>query len=85
MSGSPYADRGLNRIPDTVSDEQAPVRGRPARYRILGCPYFEITEGDTVLVIGAGPTGLCTLLCVMLEEAEARHRLRKIRRKEPVS
>ena len=26
----------------------------------------EITEEDTVLIIGAGPTGICTLLCVML-------------------
>ena len=27
----------------------------------------EITEEDTVLIIGAGPTGICTLLCVMLK------------------
>ena len=26
----------------------------------------EIAEEDTVLIIGAGPTGICTLLCVML-------------------
>lgn len=26
----------------------------------------EITREDTVLIIGAGPTGICTLLCVML-------------------
>ena len=26
----------------------------------------ETTEDDTVLNIGAGPTGICTLLCVML-------------------
>lgn len=28
----------------------------------------EITEEDTVLIIGAGPTGICTLLCVMLKQ-----------------
>ena len=28
----------------------------------------EITEEDTVLIIGAGPTGICTLLCVMLKK-----------------
>ena len=28
----------------------------------------EITPEDTVLVIGAGPTGICTLLCVMLKK-----------------
>ena len=27
----------------------------------------EITEEDTVLIIGAGPTGICTLLCVVLK------------------
>ena len=28
----------------------------------------EITEEDTVLIIGAGPTGICTLLSVMLKK-----------------
>ena len=28
----------------------------------------EITEDDTVLIIGAGPTGICTLLCVLLKK-----------------
>ena len=28
----------------------------------------QITEEDTVLIIGAGPTGICTLLCVMLKK-----------------
>lgn len=27
-----------------------------------------VTEDDTVLIIGAGPTGICTLLCVMLKQ-----------------
>ena len=29
--------------------------------------FPEIKEEDTVLIIGAGPTGICTLLCVMLK------------------
>jgi alcohol dehydrogenase len=28
----------------------------------------EISEDDTVLIIGGGPTGICTLLCVMLKK-----------------
>lgn len=28
----------------------------------------EITEEDTVLIIGAGPTGVCTLICAMLKQ-----------------
>ena len=30
----------------------------------------EITEEDTVLIIGAGPTGICTLLCVVLKRPQ---------------
>lgn len=28
----------------------------------------KISEDDTVLIIGAGPTGICTLLCTMLKK-----------------
>ena len=28
----------------------------------------EVSEEDTVLIIGAGPTGICTLLCVLLKK-----------------
>ncbi len=30
----------------------------------------EIGEEDTVVIIGGGPTGICTLLCVMLKNPE---------------
>ena len=36
----PYADRGLNRIPDSVSDEQALFGRRCAGYGILGGTHF---------------------------------------------
>lgn len=48
----PFADQGLTIIPDTVSDEQALFVGD-----ILA----------TGLILGAGPTGICTLLCVKLQ------------------
>lgn len=64
----PYADSGLNRIPDTVSDEQALLVGDVLATGFWAARISEITEGDTVLIIGAGPTGICTLLCVMLKE-----------------
>ena len=63
----PYADRGLNRIPDTVSDEQALFVGDILATGFWAARISEISEGDTVLVIGAGPTGICTLLCAMLK------------------
>lgn len=30
----------------------------------------EIKPDDTVLIIGAGPTGLCTLACILLKKPE---------------
>ena len=64
----PYADRGLNRIPDTVSDEQALFVGDVLATGFWAARISEISEDDTVLIIGAGPTGICTLLCVMLKK-----------------
>ena len=64
----PYADQGLNRIPDTVSDEQALFVGDVLATGFWATRISEISEDDTVLIIGAGPTGICTLLCVMLKK-----------------
>ena len=63
----PYADQGLNCIPDAVSDEQALFVGDVLATGFWAARISEITEKDTVLIIGAGPTGICTLLCVMLK------------------
>ena len=63
----PYVDQGLNRIPDAVSDEQALFVGDVLATGFWAARISEITEKDTVLIIGAGPTGICTLLCVMLK------------------
>ncbi len=64
----PLAEQGLNRIPDSVSDEQALFVGDVLATGFWAARISEITEEDTVLVIGAGPTGICTLLCVMLKQ-----------------
>lgn len=64
----PYADRGLNRIPDSVNDEQALFVGDVLATGFWAARISEISGDDTVLVIGAGPTGICTLLCVMLKK-----------------
>ena len=66
----PYADQGLNRIPDTVSDEQALFVGDVLATGFWAARISEISEDDTVLIIGAGPTGICTLLCVMLKKPQ---------------
>lgn len=63
----PLAEQGLNRIPDSVSDEQALFVGDVLATGFWATRISEITKEDTVLIIGAGPTGICTLLCVMLK------------------
>lgn len=62
----PYADNGLTPIPDNVSDEQALFVGDILATGYWAAKISEISEEDTVLIIGAGPTGLCTLECVRL-------------------
>ena len=64
----PYADQGLNKIPDSVTDEQALFVGDILATGFWATRISEITEEDTVLIIGACPTGICTLLCVRLKQ-----------------
>ena len=66
----PFADQGLNRIPDAVSDEQALFVGDILATGFWVTRISEISEEDTVLIIGAGPTGICTLLCTMLKKTQ---------------
>ena len=63
----PHADQGLNCIPDTVSDEQALFVGDILATGFWAAKISEIAPDDTVLIIGAGPTGICTLLCARLK------------------
>ena len=63
----PHADQGLNCIPDTVSDEQALFVGDILATGYWAAKISEIAPDDTVLIIGAGPTGICTLLCARLK------------------
>ena len=64
----PFADQGLNRIPDGVTDEQALFTGDLLATGFWAVRISEITPEDTVLILGAGPTGLCTLACVLLKQ-----------------
>lgn len=68
----PYADQGLDRIPDGVSDEQALLVGDVLATGYWAARIGDITPDATVLIIGAGPTGLCTLLSTRL------HRPRRV-------
>lgn len=63
----PFADQGLNKIPDSVTDRQALFVGDVLATGFWAARISEITKDDTVLIIGAGPTGICALLCTMLK------------------
>ncbi|MCI6639287.1 MAG: alcohol dehydrogenase [Pygmaiobacter massiliensis] len=63
----PYADQGLDKIPDPVSDRQALFVGDILATGYWAAQISQIQPGDTVLILGAGPTGLCTLQCVLLQ------------------
>ena len=63
----PYADQGLNKIPDCVTNEQALFVGDILATGFWATRISEVQADDTVLIIGAGPTGVCTLLCTLLK------------------
>lgn len=86
----PHADQGLNRIPEGVTDEQALFTGDILATGFWAARISEITSDDTVLIIGAGPTGICTLLCTLLKQPKriivcekSEERIRFIRRHYP--
>ena len=86
----PHADQGLSRITDGVTDEQALFVGDILATGFWAARISEIKEEDTVLIIGAGPTGICTLLCTMLKHPrriivceKSEERIRFIRKHYP--
>ena len=62
----PFADNCLTKIPGSVTDEEALFTGDLLSTGYWACKIGEIEKDDTVVVIGAGPTGLCTLLNLKL-------------------
>lgn len=62
----PYGDNGLNKIPDNVTDEQALFTGDILSTGYWAADIAEIKQEDTVVILGAGPTGLCTAMCASL-------------------
>lgn len=62
----PFADQCLTKIPEKVSDEQALFTGDLLSTGYWACKIGEVSSDDTVLIIGAGPAGLCTMMCARL-------------------
>lgn len=62
----PMADQGLTHIPDGVSDEAALFNGDILATGYWAASIAEIKPVDTAVVLGAGPAGLCTMMCARL-------------------
>ncbi len=62
----PYAENCLDRIPESVSDEAALLVGDVLSTGYWAAQITEIQPADTVVIIGAGPTGLSTAMCARL-------------------
>lgn len=63
----PHADCGLTVIPDGVTDRQALLTGDILATGFWAAKIADIEEGADVLVAGAGPTGICSMLCARLK------------------
>ena len=62
----PFADQGMTRIPDSISDESALFVGDVLATGYWAAQIGDILPSDTLLVLGAGPTGLVTMMCAKL-------------------
>ncbi len=62
----PFADKGLTKIPDNVTYEEALFTGDILSSGYFGAELCQIEQGENVAVIGAGPVGLCAMSCAKL-------------------
>lgn len=66
----PFADLGLNLLPENVSFKNALFVGDVLASGYFGAELCEITDEDTIAVIGAGPVGLCTMASARVMNAK---------------
>ncbi|MEE1927415.1 zinc-dependent alcohol dehydrogenase [Streptomyces sp. TRM 70351] len=65
----PFAHVGLVPLPDSVDDAQAILLSDIYPTAWFGARLAEITSGDTVAVLGAGPVGQAAIACARMEGA----------------
>ncbi len=66
----PFADTGLTKLPDNVTDKNALFVGDILSSGWFGAEMCEIKQGDTIAIIGAGPVGLCAMMSARLMGAK---------------
>lgn len=59
----PFAHTGLVPLPDSVDDAQAILLSDVFPTAWFGARLAEISPGDTVAILGAGPVGQCAIAC----------------------
>lgn len=57
-----FADTGLTKLPDNVTDKNALFVGDILSSGWFGAEMCEIKPNDTIAVIGSGPVGLCAMI-----------------------
>lgn len=62
----PYANVGLVKLPDEISDEEALLLSDIFPTGWFGAELAEVTHGDTVAVFGCGPVGILAILSAKL-------------------
>jgi alcohol dehydrogenase len=62
----PHAQIGMHKIPDGLTDEQVLLVGDILSTGYFGVINGEVMPGDSVVIFGAGPVGLCTVACATL-------------------
>lgn len=66
----PFAETGLTKLPENVSDKNALFVGDILSSGYFGAELCEVKKGDTIAVLGAGPVGLCSMMCAKLLGAD---------------
>ena len=66
----PYGDTSLNIIPNNLNDIDALLVGDVLSSGYFGCDLCEVKENDIVAIIGAGPVGICSMLCCRMRKAK---------------
>lgn len=62
----PYADSTMYKIPNTLSDEDVLFVGDILSTGFFGAERGGVKEGDTVVVFGAGPVGMCAMIAARI-------------------
>jgi len=62
----PHASRIMYKIPDELSDEDVLFAGDILSTGLFGVELGNVKKGDTVVVCGAGPVGICVMMIAKL-------------------